>query len=52
MVKHSSEEIKKRAKPLIDLLVEKGHPHMSIIVNENHIKVVEDVVSIPIKEND
>lgn len=48
----SSEELKKRAKPLIDLLIEKGHPHMSIIVNEKHIKVVEDVVYIPIKEND
>ena len=47
-----SEELKRRAKPLIDLLIEEGHPYISIVVNENYIKVVEDTATVYVQEND
>lgn len=51
-MKVSYEELKELTKPLVDLLVEKGHPNMTIVVNENYIKIVEDVVSTPLNDNE
>lgn len=44
------EELEKVSKPLIQLLKEKGHPHMSIVVSDSNIRIVEDVICVPIKE--
>lgn len=44
------EELEKVSKPLIQLLKEKGHPNMSVIVRDNSIRIVEDVVFLPTEE--
>lgn len=46
----SFEELEKVAKPLVQLLKEKGHQNMCVIINDSGIRIVEDIIYVPIKE--
>ena len=39
------------AKPLISWLKEHGTPHTQIIVKDDHVKVTQDVMGLPIGHN-
>lgn len=45
------EEIEALAKPIIDFLSKKFDPHTSVIITTDHIKILRDEISIPIKND-
>ncbi len=50
--KISLEELKEAAKPLVELLREKGHPHMSAIVTGRSVVLTEDIMGVPLDYED
>ena len=46
------EELKKSAEPIAELLRAKGHPHMTVIVTENYVRIVEDLIGTPFQQED
>ncbi|HDR3487783.1 MULTISPECIES: hypothetical protein [Bacillus cereus group] len=46
------EQLESLAKPLVDLLREQYNPHCQIIIDSDRVRIVEDVVGVPVKEND
>lgn len=40
-------EIEELAKPILEYIKKNYNPHTTIIINQDHIKVVVDEVSIP-----
>lgn len=46
------EELKTAAEPLVELLREKGHPHMTVVVTGRSIKLVEDIAGTPMPYED
>ncbi len=41
-------EIAEMSQPLVRWLRENGHPHMSIVVTQTMVEVVEDVMGVPV----
>ncbi|MGM2815350.1 hypothetical protein ACS2Q8_25810 [Bacillus cereus group sp. Bce007] len=52
MSKDKLEQLETLAKPLVDLLREQYNPHCQIIIESDRVRIVNDVVSVPVKEND
>ena len=46
------EEVEKAAKPLVELLREKGHPHMTALVTGRGVEITETVVGVPMPYDD
>ena len=44
------DELQKAAEPVVDLLKKKGHPHMKVIIEQDHVELVEGLLGIPVKE--
>lgn len=41
------EELKEAAKPLVELLQKKGHPHMTAIITTKYAEITEGKVGVP-----
>ena len=41
------EELNEATKAVADLLREKGHPHLMVIITQQGVKVVEDKLGLP-----
>jgi hypothetical protein len=52
MSKDKIEQLETLAKPLVNLLREQYNPHCQIIIESDRVRIVEDVVGVPVKEND
>lgn len=46
------EELKKASEAVVQLLREKGNPHMTVVVTGRSIKLVEDISGIPMPYED
>lgn len=46
------EELKTAAEALVELLREKGDPHMAVVVTGRSIKLVEDIAGMPMPYED
>lgn len=46
------EELKSAAQPLVELLRKKGHPHMTVLVTDWNIELVEALKGIPMPYED
>ena len=46
------DELKAATEKAVELLQKKGHPHLQIIITQTGVKVVEDVISVPIQHKD
>jgi len=46
------DELKKTAEPLIELLRKKGHPHMTVLVTDWSIELVEALMGVPMPYKD
>lgn len=46
------DDLIKAASPLINFLRKKGHPHMSAIVTGRTVKIVSDIVGMPLDYDD
>lgn len=46
------EELKEAAIPLVKLLREKGHPHMTVVVKDDRVELVEGVKGCPLEYED
>ena len=46
------EELKEAATPLVELLRKKGHPHMTCIVQDDHVELTEGLLGIPFEYED
>ena len=51
MSKDKLEQLETLARPLIDLLREQYNPHCQIIIESDRVRIVEDVVGVPVKED-
>lgn len=51
MGKDNLEQLETLAKPLIDLLKEQYNPHCQIIIESDRVRIVEDVVGVPVKKD-
>lgn len=51
-MKISSEELKEATKDVVKLMQEKGHPHMMIIIQTDHVELLEGSVGIPLEIKD
>ncbi|WP_179864196.1 hypothetical protein [Bacillus cereus] len=49
MSKSELEQLEALAKPLINLLREEFHPYCQIIIDSDRVRIVNDVVSVPVK---
>lgn len=45
------ERLETLAKPLVNLLREQYNPHCQIIIESGRVRIVEDVVGVPAKED-
>ncbi len=45
-------ELREAAKPLVEILRKKGHPHMTVLVTDRTAIVVEDKVGVPFPYED
>nr|DAU32302.1 MAG TPA: hypothetical protein [Caudoviricetes sp.] len=43
------DKIEKLSKPLIELLKENYHPHVTLEINVDGIKIKEDILYLPVK---
>lgn len=48
-MKITREELEEATKAIVDLLKKKGHPHMKVIIEQDHIELVEGVIGIPVE---
>ena len=47
------QEIEKLCAPIVEYLEKNYNPHCMVIINDSHIKLVSDEISIPVsKQND
>lgn len=46
------EELKGAAQPLVELLRKKGHPHMTVLVTDWNVELVEALRGIPMPYED
>lgn len=46
------EELKGAAQPLVELLRKKGHPHMTVLVTDWNIELVEALKGVPMPYDD
>lgn len=46
------EELQEAASPLVELLRKKGHPHMTVLVTDWNIELVEALKGIPMPYED
>lgn len=46
------EELQKAAEPLIELLRKKGHPHMTVLVTDWSVELVEAIMGMPLPYDD
>ena len=51
-MKISFEELKEATKDIVKLIQEKGHPHMTIIIQQDHVELLEGSVCIPLEIKD
>lgn len=51
MSKDKLEQLETLAKPLVNLLREQYNPHCQIIIESDKVRIVEDVVGVPVKED-
>ncbi|AEW58607.1 TPA: hypothetical protein ACOQ34_005668 [Bacillus cereus] len=52
MSKSELEQLEMLAKPLVNLLRENHNPHCQIIIDSDRVRIVEDVVGVPVKDID
>lgn len=50
MSKSELEQLETLTKPLANLLREKHNPHCQIIIDSDRVRIVEDVVGVPVRE--
>ena len=50
-IKHI-ENLEKLCKPVADYLKEHYDPHCTVIIAEDYIKLVEDIIGIPVRSDD
>lgn len=46
------DELQEAASPLVELLRKKGHPHMTVLVTDRNIELVEALKGIPMPYED
>ena len=46
------EELSEAVEKAVDLLRKKGHPHLSIVITQREVKVVEDKIGMPLDYDD
>lgn len=46
------EELQEAATPLVELLRKKGHPHMTVLVTDWNVELVEALIGIPMPYDD
>ena len=46
------EELERAATPLVNLIREKGHPHMTALVTDRSIVLTEDIMGVPLDYED
>lgn len=49
---NSFDELQAAAMLLVEYLRKKGHPHMTAIVSERSVRIVEDLVGLPLDYDD
>ena len=46
------DELKSAIESVVDLLCKKGHPHLSVVITQREVRVVEDKIGMPLPYDD